>query len=991
MLGSLEVTRDGEPLLLGGERQRTLLALLLIRANELVAADQLVELLFGGRRSDSGLNAVRVAVSRLRRALAGPGDETLVTRAGGYVLEVGPEQLDAAVFEAKVRQADELLAADDAHGAASHLREALGLWRGAPFADLSRVEDVQPEVRRLEELRLQATMARIDAELALGGGAALVGELEQLIADEPLQERLRGQLMRALYRAGRQADALAAYRQTSEHLREELGLEPSSALQDLERQILQQDPALLAGPASGARVARVPAPTNAIIGREAEIVEVAGLVARADVRLLTLLGPGGVGKTRLAIAAARALAPDFSEEVAWIELAGVARPQDVASTLSQALDVTPLPGENVPDALCRVLSDRQLLLAIDNFEHVLEAATLVGELLHGCPAVTILATSRQPLGLAAEHCYVVDPLTVPDPPEQATVEVVEATSATAMFVAAARHHNARFAVTPDSAAAVTRVCARLDGLPLAIELAAARTRLLGVEELAARLESRLSVLGTGPRDAPLRQRTLQATIDWSYQLLDTEQRRAFGRMAVFAGGATIHAAEEVTGATLETIEALIARSLVARRQSNGATRLLMLETVREYALARLEDDPERDGIRRRHLLHYLRLVWDTKPELSRTRDPDVLTILDREIDNIRTALQWGIENAPDLAVKLAGALEDYWWVRQDPDAVSWIDAALEAGDHVASAEDRAAAQLTRAWLLGQRGQPKHRAAAANTALELYRQLGDHIGISSSLQALAASAMNLGEAEQERAYAEQACTHARASGDDATLGIALARLARTLPAPEHLLVLDQARELLERIGHHRHLSTAYMNAMYKALEEGRPAEALDLLEVAETAAEKLTDPGMLGMVCGNAGLAHLFLGDFDRAREDFRREIFLCGQETFRYGVEEGLLGLAAIAGAEGSAAQAATLIGAADEHGLWLPADRVVRDRLEETYLAPARATLGTEAWRRAVEVGATMTYDQAIAYALDVSGREQPTPQGTAAAAHDQAAISSR
>jgi predicted ATPase/DNA-binding SARP family transcriptional activator len=980
VLGPLEVRRDGEQLRLGGERQRALLAVLLIRANELVGVDQLVELLSGGQSSDGARNALHVAVSRLRRALEGRGDDgVLLTRAGGYVLQIPSEQLDATVFEARLQEARGQLAAGDALSAAARLREALGMWRGEPFADLSLVDCIQPEVRRLEELRMLATMDRVDADLALGAGAELVGELEELTVAEPLQERLRGQLMLALYRSGRQADALAVYRQTSELLREELGLEPSSALQELERGILQQDPTLLPVPVARSRIAPLPSPVGPIIGRERETEAAAELLARAEVRLVTLVGPGGVGKTRLALAIARALEPDVVEGVAWIELAGLTRPQEVASTISQALDVTALPGESARDALSRVVSERRLLLVIDNFEHVLEAATVVGELVHDCSGVSVLATSRQALGLAAEHCVMVEPLMVPDQPEHATVSVVETTSATAMFIAAARRHDARFVVGSDTAAAVARVCTRLDGLPLAIELAAARTQLLGVVELASRLETRLGVLGAGPRDAPLRQRTLQDTIDWSYQLLGAEQQAAFRRFAVFAGGATVQAAEEVTEATLEAIEALAAKSLVTRQPSAGSSRLVMLETVRVYALDRLAADPEEESVRRRHLLHFLRLAADAKPKLWTPEEPEAVAILDREIDNLRAALQWGIEQEPELAVRLAGPLAEYWWVRQDPDALGWVDAALAAGEHLASVRDRADTHMARAWLLGQRSDPEGRAEGARVALELYRELGDHIGISRAFTALGATAQNQGDVKQERTYAEQACLHARESGDDASLGVALARLAQTLPAPEYLPVLAQARELLEHVNNHRQVATAYMNIAFKALGENRPVEALALLEVAEPVAEKLSDPGALGLVCGNLGLAHLFLGHLERARQNFRREIVLCGQETFRFGVEEGIAGLAAIAADEGSPVQAATLIGAAHAHGHWLPGDRLVHDKLESQHLDAARATLGAESWHRAEHAGASMTYEQAISYALRIS---QPRPLKASGAA---------
>ena len=307
-----------------------------------------------------------------------------------------------------------------------------------------------------------------------------------------------------------------------------------------------------------------------------------------------------------------------------------------------------------------MLSKRRLLLVIDNFEHVLEAAVLVGELLAACFDLTVLATSRAALELTAEHRFVVKPLGIPEPPQTATVADVQHASATAMFMTAAARYDPHFAVDAETAPAVAMLCARLDGLPLALELAAARIPLFGIEELAARLNRELGALGVGPRDAPARQRTLNATIDWSYGLLDEAQKLAFSRFGVFAGGATIHTVEDVVGADIETIEALVSKNMLVRRRAEaGSSRLAMLDTVREFALARLAEDPGHESIRRRHLMHYLTLVERVTPQLWRPQENEALAVLDREIDNLRAALLWGLERAPDLAVRLAGPLGDY--------------------------------------------------------------------------------------------------------------------------------------------------------------------------------------------------------------------------------------------------------------------------------------------------------------------------------------------
>ena len=311
----------------------------------------------------------------------------------------------------------------------------------------------------------------------------------------------------------------------------------------------------------------------------------------------------------------------------------------MGSTVVRALAVTLLAGESLSQALRRFLGGKRMLLAIDNFEHVLEAAELVAELHGSCPALVLLITSREALNLAAEHRVIVAPLAVPAI-RTATVDEIESIAGSALFLAAARRRDNRFAVTTTSAPAIAQICVRLEGLPLALELAAARTGVLAVEQLAARLADAVSDLGLGPRDAPDRQRTLHATIEWSYRTLDEPLQRSFVKFAVFAGGATLDAARAVTGAELAAVEALIGKSLIyRRRQPDGSTRLLMLETIRQYALGRLAADPEQHGVHRRHCEHYLQLAEEAVPRLSTFDEQTALAVLDAEVDNLRSALQ----------------------------------------------------------------------------------------------------------------------------------------------------------------------------------------------------------------------------------------------------------------------------------------------------------------------------------------------------------------
>src|SRR5215211_4603187 len=546
ILGPLEVRRDRRAVAVPGGKPRAVLAVLLLHANEPVNAERLAVALWGEDAPAGAIRTVQVYLSRLRRALG--ENERLTTSRAGYRLRVRAGELDRERFERLVEDGRRALAEGRAEQAGRLLREALALWRGPPLADLAFEPFAPAEIVHLEEQRLAAVEARVEADLAAARHAELVPELQRLIDEHPLRERLRGQLMLALYRSGRQADALEAYRRTREVLVEQLGIEPSAELRALEQAMLMHDPALsVDAPAGvepggaakgGGRRTRIPHPPTATIGRDADLERLRAVVCDPAVGLVTVVGPPGVGKTRLAIEAAWAVASQLRDGAVFVSLA-----------------------------------------ALDGFEHVLDAAPLVAELLTAAPELTVVATSREPLRVRAERLVRVDPLAVPAQTDT-DWSIERARGAVELFVAVARARDPGFTVGRHNWSAVVESCRRLDGLPLAIELAAGRVGLLSVPDLLAGLRSGLDALGAGPRDAPSRQRTLAATLEWSYGLLAATEQRAFLALAVFAGGCTLDAAQAVTGTPLEALEALVAKNLLlVDRRPDRSARLGMLETV----------------------------------------------------------------------------------------------------------------------------------------------------------------------------------------------------------------------------------------------------------------------------------------------------------------------------------------------------------------------------------------------------------------------------
>jgi predicted ATPase/DNA-binding SARP family transcriptional activator len=1003
VLGPVEAWTDERRLVLGGPRQVKLLAFLLLNANRAVSADAVIDALWGSER-DGAVKRLQMGVVRLRKALAaldGPDGRRLRTVSGGYLLRVESGELDAEVFLQRVREGCRVLEGGDPARGGELLAQALGLWRGPPLAEVAFEDFAQVEIRRLEELHLVALETRTDADLQQGRHAQLVPELEGRLAEHPTRERIAGQLMLALYRSGRQADALEIYQRTRTHLSEQLGLDPGPALQMLHSQILQHagsiqnppnsrredhqprharrdDAAAEAGALVRRRVPALPSPPTAMIGRRREVDDVCQLLIDSDTRLVTLTGPGGVGKTRLALEIARMSAMSFRDGVCWIGLAGVASPRDVGSAILRGLAEGPLPGEEAADALRRYLARKRMLLVLDNFEHVVDAAELLVEVHDRCPEVTFLVTSRESLDLAAEHRVVVSPLSVPAP--SATVSEVESTDAMALFVAAARRHDSRFTTTPTDAPVIARICARLDGLPLALELAAARTGTLGVKELATRLEEAATSLGSGPRDAPSRQRTLAATIDWSYQLLDDELRRTFARFAVFASGATLASAQAVIDADPEALQALIGKSLIdLRRQADGSSRLTMLETIRQFAEERLSRDPERETVRRKHLGHYCDVAERAASMVSTDREREGLRALDRDVDNIVAALRWALEHAPVDALRLAGALGEYWVIRSEPEAIRLLDAAIEAARMDAPLTDRARAQWLRSFFLHVRQQHAASLTAAEAALALYREAGDRAGNALALLVISNRIELLGDIARARGYAEDACAEARAAGDDRLLGNALARIEQCQPVDQPASMLEEAERLLTRAGSFRDLAGVYLSLAYLALKEDRTAEAMGLLERAQIAADRVDSPVTDMLILGNLGLGHLFSGELALARKAFADQLILCRGRTWVYGADEGLIGLGAVSAREGQPERAAELLGAARAMGYPPAGDQQIYDRLERDYFSIARGSYGAARWRTAETTGSLLSYEDAIAHALgeeQASSRRDPRPQ---------------
>ena len=736
ILGPLEVVSEGRVVPLDARKPRALLAILLLRANEPVPSERLIEQLWAGRPPPSAAKVLQTYVSQLRRAL---GRDVIRTVSSAYELRADGASFDLLRFEQLVGDGRAAAPAE----ASGMLREALSLWRGQPLVEFAYEPWAQPEIASLEELRVEVVQERIETDLALGASAELVPELELLVGQHPLRERLRAQLMLALYRSGRQADALAAYRDARRSLVETLGIEPTLALRRLERSILDQDPGLdlakTEPPADGAAQAEpgLESRSSSFVGRTRELREIRALLSREEVRILTLTGAGGSGKTRLALE----VTGSFEGQVRGTVLVELGRSTDAAlvpRAIANELGVKERPGNSAREALLEHLRDRQMLLLLDNFEHVLGAASFLRELLAGALGVKLLVTSRAPLGVPEERVYPVPALEVPETSQRPSLAELGRIEAIRLFVDRARAARPGFELSETNAEVVSELCIRLDGLPLALELAAARCNLLSPGALLERLGSRLDLLRAAPGSGLAeRQWTLRGAIEWSYDLLEPGEQQLFASLAVFVAGFTLTAAEHVAEQPdldiLEGVESLLRNNLLTTEHARGnEPRLGMLETIREYALERLVARGDGETVRRRHAAFYLVLAEEAEPGLLGPRQREWLERLDAERDNIRAALGWALDaGEAELGLRIATALWRFWQLRNyEQEGRERLEELLALGTAAPSTRARAQTMIgSMSFVLGDFETAQR---VLGEALPVHRRFGDVRMISSTL-------------------------------------------------------------------------------------------------------------------------------------------------------------------------------------------------------------------------------------------------------------------
>jgi predicted ATPase/DNA-binding SARP family transcriptional activator len=966
LLGPLEVVDGDRAIDLGPPRQRALLALLLLHANQVVAFDRIIDELWGERPPASAATLVHGYVSGLRKVLE-PGKgrnsrwDVVVTRQPGYVLRVEPEEIDATRFERLVALGAGLVDEEPARASAV-LAEALELWRGPALADLAYEAFAQSEIARLDEERLSAVEQRIEADLALGRHRELLGELAGLVATHPLRERLRGQQMLALYRSDRQAEALAAFEELRQSLLEEMGLDPGPELRAIEYAILRHDETFRRPPRP--RATNLPAQLTSFVGREQERTDVAALLGLH--RLVTLTGPGGGGKTRLSLEVAGSLVDNYPDGVWLVELAALIDPALVPDAVATAIGVRAEPGRPLVESLAGYLAHRKMLLVLDNAEHVIDAvAPLVAALLKSGTGSAVLASSREALGVPGERVFGVPSLPIDD--------------ATRLFVDRAAGTGTGGLDGDAERAAIVRICEQLDGIPLAVELAAALAGSLTVAQIADRLDERFLLLTRGNRAALPRHQTLAACVQWSYELLTDDERLVFDRLSVMAGpfaadaAAAVCAGDPLTSTSvLPWLTRLVDVSLVTRESD----RFMLLETLRQYGAARLAERDEEDEVRGRHARYYLALVTGQEPRLYTAESSAALSALEAEQDQLRAALAWCFaddagEERARIGAAIAGHLGWAWhmWGALEEGRI-WLRAALRVTEHDRD-RVRVLALYGAAMVSSAAGDIDKAFDFYERTAELAAEVGEWALRADATSGMASALWAKGELDRA-AEVERLAVERSDQADSLIFGAQhralLARIHRDrgevgLAGP----LLDEAATMSRRLGERMTIGLVLDNqaSLAAALgDHGRAArlgrESLDRYR-AVPYREGITSA--LRTIGGSMAA----LGHYAEAEAAFTEALVLGRRLGHRGSITSQLDALAAIADAQGAPERAAVLQGAAA--GLRAAIDLPAPAAEAEAQARLTRAidgALGPDEAADARGRGAAMSLDEAVAFALD-------------------------
>ena len=726
------------------------------------------------------------------------------------------------------------------------------------------------------------------------------------------------------------------------------------------------------------RPLKLPVAPNPLIGRERELADATALLRQPEMRLVTLTGPGGTGKTRLALAVAEAVSEAFASGVFFVALGPVSDQERVLPAIAQALEVREVAGESLQETLTDYLRDKQLLLVLDNFEQVSGAAPFIANLMSSAERLKVLVTSRTMLHVSGEHEYAVPPLSLPDPESLPDVAGLSRYESVVLFVDRAQAVAPEFTLTDQNAAAVVEVCRRLDGLPLAIELAAARTEVLAPDAILSRLNERLGLLTGGARDLPARHRTLRGTIDWSYELLEAPQQKLFAQLAVFAGGFRIEAAEAVCSVPgpasdlLASLSSLVEKSLVSRNARDGMDhRFGMLETIHEYAQERLTQGGDEESVRQRHAEYHARLAEEAAPQLRGSEQVEWLRRLDSEYENLRTAVLWSLGHGrTELALRIVVALERFWERGPLTEARKWLDEGLRADARLPDPiHAKALHGAGRLALL--QADYEQAVVPLEEALTRFRTMGDREGVLSCLWDLAWVDLVRGDYARSQARSEESLALARELDDNEGISRSLVGMGRALAEQGDVAqakpLLQESLALRRGLGDKRNVANSLSILGRVAVIEGDHGEAEKLLAEALALAGELGDKLREAEALYFLGLSSLQQDDHDQAAPLLAERLTLCRELGDKLGMAECVEGLAVVASSREQFDRAARLFGvaAALRKSIGAQPWKLERSRYD-LRVSRARAQLGADEYKAAQLEGTAMTLDHALNYASE-------------------------